>query len=218
MPEPTHQSGVNAYGRGCRCDGCQLAHRERMRDYYRSAKGVRPRVPCSAGCGRTTFSPDDLGRCGECKRLSRRTPEQVARRRAAQAKIRKAAKGKRSGWIWTAGTCNWCDSVLVVRSSGPARFCSAKCKAAAKSKRFKIRPAEREAIYERDGWTCQLCMEAVEPNADPLSDWYPSLDHIVPQSRSLVPDHSPANLRTAHRWCNSVRGDESHYTVADLAA
>lgn len=29
------------------------------------------------------------------------------------------------------------------------------------------------------------------------------------------PDHSPANLRLAHRWCNSVRGDESIH-AADI--
>jgi hypothetical protein len=53
-------------------------------------------------------------------------------------------------------------------------------------------------------------------STDPLDDWAPSLDHIEPQSWALIPDHSPANLRLAHRWCNSVRGDLSHYTDDDL--
>ena len=76
----------------------------------------------------------------------------------------------------------------------------------------------RRAIYERDDWTCQICYEPVEPDADPLSDWFPSLDHIVPQSHQLIPDHSPEALRTAHRWCNAVRGDLTYYTDADLTA
>lgn len=67
-----------------------------------------------------------------------------------------------------------------------------------------IAPSVRLAVFERDAWTCQLCGEAVQPDANPQSDWYPSLDHIVPKSRGGA--HSPENLRTAHRWCNSIRG------------
>lgn len=84
--------------------------------------------------------------------------------------------------------------------------------------RFWVPDVVRIEIYERDDWTCQLCFEMVEPDADPTSDWFPSLDHVECQSWALVPDHSPANLRTAHRWCNSVRGDESYYSAASLAA
>lgn len=74
------------------------------------------------------------------------------------------------------------------------------------------------AIYERDGWTCQLCMEPVDPALPPGDVWSATLDHIVPQSHMLIPDHSDDNLRLAHLWCNSVRGDETYYTAADLAA
>lgn len=78
---------------------------------------------------------------------------------------------------------------------------------------------DRLAIYERDGWVCQLCMEPTDRDlmsTDPRNDWAPSLDHIEPQSHALIPDHSPANLRLAHRWCNSVRGDLTYYSEADL--
>jgi 5-methylcytosine-specific restriction endonuclease McrA len=34
-----------------------------------------------------------------------------------------------------------------------------------------------------------------------------TLDHIIPQSHMLIPDHSDRNLRLAHRSCNSARGD-----------
>ena len=65
---------------------------------------------------------------------------------------------------------------------------------------------DRKAIYERDGWICQLCGDLTDPTLDHNSDLYPSLDHIIPRSRQLVPDHSAGNLRTAHRICNSKRG------------
>lgn len=75
-----------------------------------------------------------------------------------------------------------------------------------------INPKVRAAVYERDAWTCMLCSEPVQPDADPQSDWYPSLDHIVPQS--LGGGHDAQNLRTAHRWCNSIRGAKDYH--ADL--
>lgn len=62
----------------------------------------------------------------------------------------------------------------------------------------------RAAVYERDAWMCRLCDEPTQPDADPNSDWYPSLDHIKPQSAGG--SHDITNLRTCHRWCNSVRG------------
>ena len=67
-------------------------------------------------------------------------------------------------------------------------------------------PAEiRQAIYERDDWTCQICFHAVDPEAHFLTDWYPTLDHIIPRSEEL--DHSPENLRLACRYCNVARRD-----------
>lgn len=96
-------------------------------------------------------------------------------------------------------------------------YCSKRCAKNASNNRrgrFVIPAKRRLAIYERDGWVCQLCREPVDPDATDI--WRPTLDHIAPQSHQLIPDHSDANLRLAHMWCNSVRGDESHYTEDDL--
>jgi 5-methylcytosine-specific restriction endonuclease McrA len=101
------------------------------------------------------------------------------------------------------------------------RFCSDRCgknASRARTGRFTIPPQVRSAIYERDAWTCQLCRSPVDPDLPPSDVWAATLDHIECQSWALVPDHSPENLRLAHRWCNSVRGDESHYTAAVLSS
>lgn len=82
----------------------------------------------------------------------------------------------------------------------------------AERKRQHIPAAIRTEVYERDGWTCQLCMSPVEPTAGLASPWRPSLDHIVPHSKG-GPD-TIENLRTAHRWCNTVRGADDRH--ADL--
>ena len=120
--------------------------------------------------------------------------------------------------------CDRCGERFTVRADQPNRFCSLGCANLAQRRsvnvggRFWISRVVRREIYERDDWTCQICHEPVEPDADPNSDWYPTLDHIVPQSHQLIPDHSPEALRTAHRWCNAVRGDLTYYKDADLTA
>lgn len=106
------------------------------------------------------------------------------------------------------GPCAWCGEVFTGLSSR-SRYCSKRCgKDAAvhrSGERFMVPPRFRYAIYQRDDWTCQLCFAAVDRDADPLSDWYPSLDHIVPQSRGGSDEWG--NLRLTHRWCNAIRGD-----------
>lgn len=67
----------------------------------------------------------------------------------------------------------------------------------------------RFAVYERDDWICQICLEPVDIEAHYLDKWAPSLDHIEPQSHTIVPNHDPENLRTAHRFCNGSRGDRT---------
>lgn len=115
---------------------------------------------------------------------------------------------------FTAGSCTECGDRFVAQ--GSARYCSDGCSKRASWRRryerrgeFKVSERVRIAIYERDGWVCQLCREPVDPGVDTNDVWGHTLDHVVPQSRQLVPDHSPSNLRLAHRICNSLRGDGS---------
>lgn len=65
----------------------------------------------------------------------------------------------------------------------------------------------RHEIYERDGWVCQICLAPVDPDLPGSHRMAATLDHIECQSWALIPDHSPQNLRLAHRACNSQRGN-----------
>jgi len=124
--------------------------------------------------------------------------------------------------VFVAGLCAYCGTgFMTLTTTGSARFCSTKCcKYMSRTKsgtRFRTSPLVRLAIYDRDLWICQLCDEGVDRDLmtlDPSGDWAPTLDHIIPQSKGGT--HEPENLRLAHRWCNSVRGDDSHYTASDL--
>lgn len=80
-----------------------------------------------------------------------------------------------------------------------------------------IRPSARAAIYERDDYQCKLCGDLVDMNANPQrDDWAPTLDHIIPRSKGGT--HDESNLRTTHRWCNSVRGDRDDAELFELTA
>lgn len=108
--------------------------------------------------------------------------------------------------------CTKCGKALS-RSALEEPLC-ALCRGNRPGYNIKISRADRRAIYERDKWTCCICLEAVDPDAPVRSAWDATLDHVVPRSKGGTDD--PANLRLAHRWCNSVRGDLSHYTDDDL--
>jgi HNH endonuclease len=120
--------------------------------------------------------------------------------------------------LFAAGRCGWCGDHYTIEIRGRSSlhsYCSTRCA----RKRYKsnrnegsywITKRERLAIYERDGWTCQLCMTQVDKSLHHSDNWSASLDHIVPRSQQVVPDHSPANLRLTHRWCNSMRGDNTY--------
>jgi 5-methylcytosine-specific restriction endonuclease McrA len=56
---------------------------------------------------------------------------------------------------------------------------------------------DRVYVYERDGGRCHVCERKV-----PVGEF--TLDHLVPVS--LGGSHSHANVRVAHRSCNSTMG------------
>lgn len=62
------------------------------------------------------------------------------------------------------------------------------------------------ALRRRDGDDCWLCRQPIDFTiTDPQSPWRWSRDHFIP--RSLGGPDTTENMRLAHRWCNSHRGD-----------
>ncbi len=59
-------------------------------------------------------------------------------------------------------------------------------------------------VAERDGWVCWLCGGKVAADDGRAGPWAPSVDHVVPKARGG--GNAAANLRLAHRRCNSRRG------------
>ena len=160
----------------------------------------------------------DTCRCGAEKWKSAALCRPCSAAKAARAKSVAAKLNPRilKPRAFVEGPCSVCgERFMGLAAMGST--CSVWCQKAKKAERatakaWEVSPRIRLLVFERDGWVCQLCHEPLDRGADPLSDWYPSLDHIVPRSKGG--GHDPENLRATHRWCNAIRGAEDYH--ADL--
>lgn len=214
----------------CTIDGCDKIHRAKglcsMHWKQQHGKPTRYAITCqTCGVEHMSARPDGKFCSDECKgRSYQRTRSLVGpvpRDRCELPDRHPARRPQSKPHVWYAGSCRWCGDNFVDWQP-LAAYCSRRCsKQHGKARRgvFVIPRSLRWEIYERDAWTCQLCMELVDQELtvlDPCNDWAASLDHIICQSWRDVPDHSASNLRLAHRWCNAVRGDESVYSESHL--
>lgn len=221
---PSHGDLAMYDKRGCRCVECRAAKARAQREYYQtyveqrvcercggefSARRDRPTRFCSQACVAASQRKwDDRGSRRNARRRAAR------RRQRFERLIAEAAAGTSGGnRVWVQGDCLVCSEPFL--SPGLAsRYCSRECRAEARSSRSWISFEDRRAIYVRDGWVCQICGEGTSRRFTAGDPWSPTLDHIVPRARGGSDD--AVNLRLAHSWCNSVRGDLSFYTDADL--
>ena len=58
----------------------------------------------------------------------------------------------------------------------------------------------RQKIYERDGWICQICFTPVDPEIKWPDNMSPTLDHKIPWK--VGDAHDPTGIRLAHKVCN----------------
>lgn len=66
-------------------------------------------------------------------------------------------------------------------------------------------PFTRIEIFERDGWTCQLCGGPINPELTHPHPWHANVDHIVPLSKGG--SHSRDNAQASHFRCNLQKGN-----------
>lgn len=218
---PTRQTKTRKQLHACTRCGAEWESTSRRPDLCRkcqwsdaNAKSAAARAARRTGKTLAVIPPGTLCHLPDAHPVMRRLQKRWQDLRPEKALARRSPR--------VAGFCTWCDRPYVgVLVRG--RTCSASCSAAANASArrtargdFFIDKRRRLALYERDNWVCQLCKEPVDRDAHYLTIWAPSLDHIIPQSKGG--GHGDDNLRLAHRWCNSVRGDDTFYTAADLVA
>lgn len=210
------------YKRRITCSSECQAERNRLVNlagYHRrqSAGTVKrnPRDLVCPMCGESFKGKSGSKYCSrECQWKSQvtRPPKKSVFRRRAERIASRAAEGTSGGGLtWVQGPCAVCCAPFIGRGVS-ARYCSESCRKMSRWNRGDwIDAKARVAIYKRDSWTCQICLRPVRPSAGHLTDWYPSLDHIIPRSRGG--DDGPNNLQTAHRICNSIRRDQPMWVV-----
>lgn len=64
----------------------------------------------------------------------------------------------------------------------------------------------RNEIFERDGWSCQICGQPVLRNVKFPHPFFPTLDHRIPLARGGP--HTRDNAQTAHLLCNIQKSDK----------
>jgi len=146
-------------------------------------------------------------RAGEARAAARNRRRSAARRRLA-----KAALGSAGRCHLVMGWCRECGNAFVVRQVEGV-WCSAKCRrrGIGREARYRRRArvaggrVNRQAVFKRDGWICQLCGQPVDRTAsvpDPLAA---TIDHVVPLAKGG--EHNDANAQCAHFMCNCLKSD-----------
>ena len=68
-----------------------------------------------------------------------------------------------------------------------------------------VETIDRQAIYARDRWVCQLCLKPVSQRLRHPHPGSASLDHVIPMSQGG--NHSAQNLVLAHLGCNNGKSN-----------
>jgi len=195
--------------RQCKGCGCQIVPHERERN---------PRLWCSAACHakyqRRNASDGRRQAERERNRIRSRNKRMSPRMVEARRKLRRAARGTSGkNSTWAMGHCDGCGAAFTRMANGSIpRFCSEKCKRRAIHERRRARERDayvedvnRTAIFERDGWRCQLCHKKVDGSLPADHMMSATLDHIIPLASGGL--HEAANCQLAHRICNSTKSD-----------
>ena len=110
--------------------------------------------------------------------------------------------------------CKECKQ-LFVQAHRKMIYCSKRCQEAKEHKdnsryRYKI---DLMILYKRDNGLCHICGEKCDwsdlsVNNEGYTIYgnrYPTRDHIKP--KSLGGEHTYENIKLAHLWCNSKKGN-----------
>ena len=132
-------------------------------------------------------------------------------------RLRRAARGRD---LLPARECVSCGEIWQPTSPG-IFCCSRECTNVMRYGSESVQPppgrhtismSKRLRIYERDDWTCYLCGFPVDRLAVVPDLEAPTLDHVVPLRSGG--SNGAENLKTAHFYCNCVKGAKPLALVA----
>jgi RNA polymerase subunit RPABC4/transcription elongation factor Spt4 len=205
----------------CAIDGCQdrIKGRGWCTKHYK--RWVNHGDPLARLVGEVRDGKKVCGTCGEDKPLAEysRLRDPCRPCVAAAVRARRAVKPTYVPVVRQEKACGHCGATFQADKRRHT-FCSTPCLQAAwraitlpasvHARRTRIAdPAEAEkfsrtAVFDADGWVCQLCDHPVNPALRYPHPGSVSLDHIIPLSRGGA--HRRDNAQTAHLQCNRQKG------------
>jgi len=115
-------------------------------------------------------------------------------------------------------TCAECGRLRCTPSWQTTTYCSKQCRNRVRERR-RTRPPRtkghrrhKATLVKRDGWTCWLCGDPIDPDASWPDRLSVTIDHLLPVSRGGT--DTADNLGLAHLACNSSRGATDRTTLA----
>lgn len=112
----------------------------------------------------------------------------------------------------SARRCEHCGAPVPIGGRADKRHCSNRCTVLAnqairraRRARLPVERFSRNEIFERDGWTCHICKEPVDPSIERPDMRSASLDHLIPFSDPGSPGHVRTNVALAHLYCNFAK-------------
>ena len=178
---------------------------------------AHPPRTCAA-CGRSFGKRGrrcEVELCPSCKEARREVlrAEREALKKRRPVKVRTkwvCWLGKRpEPRVFVAGACASCGESFVGWMARDDRFCSKICRKRAERQARRVglggERIYRRKVFERDDWTCRLCLKPVDRDAVVPAPLAPTLDHVVPLS--LGGEHVFSNVQCAHFICNSTKSD-----------
>lgn len=128
--------------------------------------------------------------------------------------MRQYNKGVR--WSPSGKTCDVCKKQYVEKNP-LQRYCSDECFrsvdaawSARRQRRMQIgEHIDRRAVFIRDNGECHLCKQPVDFDLKWPHPMSRTLDHVIPISHGG--QHTYENVRLAHMWCNTSKGNRVNY-------
>jgi hypothetical protein len=108
-------------------------------------------------------------------------------------------------YIFADRICPTCGRSFDPGNSSRRVYCGKRCKPSGRIAGSVNNRRWVEKLGDADGWTCQICRGAIDPELYWPHRWAGSVDHIVPVSDGGTDERS--NLRLTHLTCNVARGN-----------
>ena len=174
-PPPLHPVRTNADTHHQECRRCGSA-------IVPHPHAGRPRLYCSERCSRA--AKYDRERTGSCERCG-----SPARTRFCSSACSNIATFRERVERTRRNRERWRERAHLLRARAAGVWISGE-------------PISIDSVAARDGWTCGICREPIDPALRYPHPFSATVDHIEEMGQGG--DHSGRNVRLAHRRCNLV--------------